>query len=99
MINAAAAGLLTVRAIEPTTESLRRELAQQAEPLVFFDFVHGQHGDGNGQVVALVRSLARLDASVQRVAVGRASVPQGPVNALRAGANEFLDLDAREDLH
>jgi pilus assembly protein CpaE len=99
MINAAAAGLLTVRAIEPTTESLRRELAQQAEPLVFFDFVHGQHGDENGQMVALVRSLARLDASVQRVAVGRASVPQGPVNALRAGANEFLDLDAREDLH
>jgi pilus assembly protein CpaE len=49
--------------------------------------------------VTLVRSLARLDASVQRVAVGRASVPQGPVNALRAGANEFLNLDTNEDLH
>lgn len=99
MINTAAAGLLTVRAIEPTTESLRRELAKQAEPLVFFDFVHGQHGDENGPVMTLVRSLARLDASVQRVAVGRASVPQGPVNALRAGANEFLNLDTTEDLH
>jgi pilus assembly protein CpaE len=99
MINTAAAGLLTVRAIEPTTESLRRELAKQAEPLVFFDFVHGQHGDENGPVMILVRSLARLDASVQRVAVGRASVPQGPVNALRAGANEFLNLDTTEDLH
>lgn len=99
MINTAAAGLLTVRAIEPTTESLRRELAKQAEPLVFFDFVHGQHGDKNGPVMTLVRSLARLDASVQRVAVGRASVPQGPVNALRAGANEFLNLDTTEDLH
>lgn len=91
--------MLTVRAIEPTTESLRRELAKQAEPLVFFDFVHGQHGDENGPVMALVCSLARLDASVQRVAVGRASVPQGPVNALRAGANEFLNLDTTEDLH
>lgn len=99
MINTAAAGLLTVRAIEPTTESLRRELAKQAEPLVFFDFVHGQHGDENGPVMTLVRGLARLDASVQRVAVGRASVPQGPVNALRAGANEFLNLDTTEDLH
>ncbi|MGN6023658.1 AAA family ATPase [Alcaligenes faecalis] len=99
MINTAAAGLLTVRAIEPTPESLRRELAKQAEPLVFFDFVHGQHGEENGQIVTLVRSLARLDASVQRVAVGRASVPQGPVNALRAGANEFLNLDTNEDLH
>ncbi|AYR22135.1 pilus assembly protein CpaF [Alcaligenes faecalis] len=78
---------------------MRRELAKQAEPLVFFDFVHGQHGDENGPVMALVRSLARLDASVQRVAVGRASVPQGPVNALRAGANEFLNLDTTEDLH
>lgn len=99
MINTAAAGLLTVRAIEPTTESLRRELAKQAEPLVFFDFVHGQHGDESGPVMTLVRSLARLDTSVQRVAVGRASVPQGPVNALRAGANEFLNLDTNEDLH
>ena len=98
MINTAAAGLLTVRAIEPSTENLRRELAQQAEPLVFFDFAHGQHGEENGQIVTLVRSLARLDASVQRVAVGRASVPQGPVNALRAGANEFLNLDTNEDL-
>ncbi|ASR91512.1 pilus assembly protein CpaF [Alcaligenes faecalis] len=78
---------------------MRRELAKQAEPLVFFDFVHGQHGDENGPVMTLVRSLARLDASVQRVAVGRASVPQGPVNALRAGANEFLNLDTTEDLH
>jgi pilus assembly protein CpaE len=26
-------------------------------------------------------------------------VPQGPVNALRAGANEFLNLDTNEDLH
>lgn len=99
MINTAAAGLLTVRAIEPTTESLRRELAKQAEPLVFFDFVHGQHEDESGPVMTLVRSLARLDASVQRVAVGRASVPKGPVNALRAGANEFLSLDTSEDLH
>ncbi|AWG36925.1 pilus assembly protein CpaF [Alcaligenes aquatilis] len=78
---------------------MRRELAKQAEPLVFFDFVHGQHGDENGPVMTLVRGLARLDASVQRVAVGRASVPQGPVNALRAGANEFLNLDTTEDLH
>ncbi|MBY6344474.1 pilus assembly protein CpaF [Providencia rettgeri] len=78
---------------------MRRELAKQAEPLVFFDFAHGQHGEENGKVVTLVRSLARLDASVQRVAVGRASVPQGTVNALRAGANEFLNLDTNEDVH
>ncbi len=98
-INTAAAGLLTVRAIEPTTENLRRELAQQPEPLVLFDFVHKQQGEEHGPIVNLVRSLARLDATVQRVAVGRASAPQGPVNALRAGANEFLSLDSTEDLH
>ncbi|WP_454006740.1 AAA family ATPase [Alcaligenes sp. Marseille-Q7550] len=97
-INGAAAGLLKVRAILPTQESLRRELAAQAEPMVFFDFAHVQPDGSQAGIAALVRSLARLDASVQRVAVGRVSFPQGAVEALRAGANEFLNLDGAENL-
>ncbi len=98
-INAAAAGLLQVRAILPTQESLRRALAEQAAPMVFFDFAHMQADGGQSAMAGLVRSLARLDAGVQRVAVGRVSFPHGAVEALRAGANEFLNLDGSEDLH
>lgn len=97
-VNAAAAGLLKVRAIVPKQEDLRRELASQAEPMVFFDFAHVQADGSQSGMAALVRSLARLDASVQRVAVGRVSYPQGAVQALRAGANEFLNLDGGEDV-
>ncbi|HRK84820.1 MAG TPA: pilus assembly protein CpaF, partial [Alcaligenes faecalis] len=97
-VNAAAAGLLKVRAIVPKQEDLRRELASQAEPMVFFDFAHVQADGSQSGMAALVRSLARLDARVQRVAVGRVSYPQGAVQALRAGANEFLNLDGGEDV-
>ena len=97
-INTAAAGLLQVRAILPTQESLRRALAEQAAPMVFFDFAHMQPDGSQTGIAGLVRSLARLDAGVQRVAVGRVSFPQGAVEALRAGANEFLNLDGSDDL-
>ncbi|WKU19603.1 pilus assembly protein CpaE [Advenella alkanexedens] len=92
-------GMGTLVHEQPAPDVLSRHLDDSLVNMVFLDFVPD---DANNEKLArsidLARLLNRHKPDMPCVAVGRLHSPGAAVAALRAGVNDFIDLDNPEEV-
>src|SRR3546814_10037402 len=83
----------------PAADTMATRIAAIRHRAVFLDFAP-ESGQKNklAHSTELGHLMARSAPDLPRVDVGRYSEPQGAVAALRAGVNDFIDLNAIDEV-